>query len=104
MAIDLATEHVVSLNDGAKFVPPCRDGKPCHPTRLLRAIVRGDLEGLKFGPRGWATSIEAIQRWGERLADAAQPAPAQARTPRQRRRDYEKAEADLDRRGVGVTS
>jgi hypothetical protein len=102
MPIDITSERVISVAKASRLTPSCRGDEPCHPSRLIRAIQRGELEGLKFGPRGWCTSIEALQRWGERMAAGTQPAPATVRTTKQRARAIAAAEADLDRRRVGV--
>jgi hypothetical protein len=101
MAIDLATERIISVRDGAKLVPPGRKGGPTHHSKLIRAIIAGQLDGYKFG-RSWVTSVEALERWGAAQVRKAQPVPAPVRTPTQRRRAFEQAERDLDNRGVGV--
>jgi uncharacterized protein DUF1580 len=102
MGIDLGTERVVSLTQAARLLPPGRNGRPVHVSTLVRAIVRGNrqgvrLEALRLGSR-WFTSTEAIQRWCERqtrLCDL----PVTNKAPRLPRRKIERVEQELERRG-----
>ena len=109
MAVDLATETILTADQATKLIGPARKEKPPNPVRIIRAIKSGALEGLRFGNQ-WVTSVEALQRWGERQAAGAtsnaQAAPLTdaSRTPTQRRKAIETAERDLAKRGVLTTT
>ena len=107
--IDISAESPLSLAQAAKLVPPGRNGKRTHLSTLLRWILRGcrgpsgevvHLEAARFGGR-WLTSREALQRFSARLTpridDPERPAP---RSPDKRRRASERADAELEKRGV----
>jgi hypothetical protein len=66
-AIDLRDQPLINLKQAQAVIPPGRNGRPIHYTTLRRAIVAGELEALRIGHR-WVTTVEAIQRWGERRA------------------------------------
>jgi hypothetical protein len=109
--IDLINETRLNLEQAAALFTPYRDGVPTHKSRVLRAIQQGakdpegnvvKLEAVRFGGQ-WVTSVEAIQRYAERLTPSAAPAPAPAaaaprRSPAKRRRDHQRAEKQLDER------
>jgi hypothetical protein len=106
--IDLSTESTCSLRDAAKLVPSGRLGKPVSFQCLLRWALDGargpdgqlvKLEALRLGGR-WITSKEALQRFAERLTPHTDNTPTPARTPRQRRRENEKAERELEQAGI----
>jgi hypothetical protein len=69
--IDLKTETLLPLSEAAKKIPPNRSGKKVHTSTVLRWILKGvkgvALEGTRLGGR-WLTSLEALQRFGDRLA------------------------------------
>jgi hypothetical protein len=92
MAIDLTTERPINLKAAAKHFPPYR-GKPTHVSRVLRAILKGDLEAVRYGSQ-WATTAEAIQRYAQRCASPG-PAPAAPPTLNGRRSAAEKAGKEL---------
>ena len=98
--IDLLTEHVVTLVEAARLVPPGRGGRPTHLSTLLRWInpgVRGvRLEAARLGGR-WVTSREALQRFADRLtaAQAGPPSPVSAG-----RACAQAAEQELSRLGL----
>jgi hypothetical protein len=108
MAIDLSAENAISVHEAARLIPSWRRGRPTHHSRVIRMILRGDLEALRIGGQ-WVTSREAIERMGERLAArevsgaAPSPAPtntAPVRSPAARRRAIEQAERQLAELGV----
>ncbi len=77
--INLVNEHRIGLHEGTKLYPSFREGRPTHVSTLLRHITRGvrlsngeivRLEGARLGGR-WVTSVEAVQRFMERLTAAA---------------------------------
>jgi len=80
--IDLLTEQVIALNDVPDHIPPLRGGKPVHPGTVYLWASKGrggiKLERAYLGGQ-LVTSLEAIQRFMERLtARADGPAVAAA--------------------------
>jgi hypothetical protein len=106
---DLTTERRIGLHEAAKIPPPFRQGKPTHISTVLRWITKGvklangdvvRLEGARLGGR-WTTSVEAVERFMERLtAGALGDAPPPARTTRQRRRELDRVDRQLDAAGL----
>lgn len=98
--IDIRNETVLSLTDAGRHLPRRRAGKRPHVATLYRWVqhgVRGvKLEAIQVGGT-LCTSLEALQRFCERLtgADSAQP-----QTTRTRKRAIEKAEAELEAAGI----
>jgi hypothetical protein len=94
----------------ARQIRSMRGDKPLHPATLSRWILTGvrlrSGETLRLNarrlPGGWQVSREAVEQFIERLtADrCGAPAPAPAERPVARRRDVERAEAELDRIGI----
>jgi len=70
MPIDLSKETVLTLNQATKALPPVRRGKKLHISTLYRWASKGisgvRLETLRLGGTT-VTSLEAIQRFGDRL-------------------------------------
>jgi hypothetical protein len=111
--IDLATEHRIGLHEGAKLYPSFREGRPTHVSTVLRHITKGvrlpdgqivHLEGARLGGR-WITSVEAVQRFMERLTagalgDIANMPNRPSRGSKQRQRDLARVDADLRRAGL----
>src|SRR5262249_27113213 len=105
--IDISTESILSLRQAAKLLPSARQGRPVSFQCVLRWVLNGArgpdgqlirLQGVRIGSR-WLTSREAIQRFAEALTpEIATPAPS--RTRRQRRREAQKAEQELERMGI----
>jgi hypothetical protein len=76
--IDIATETLITLKDAAARIPPSRGGRPTHAATIWRLIQSRKLEGVRLGGR-WLTSLDALQRYGDRETRAAlgdEPAPA----------------------------
>ena len=100
MAIDLASEQIVTLREAAKFLPRQGGGRKVHICTLYRWTSRGvrgvRLETLKLGGTV-VTSIEALQRFAERCSQMGST-PAK-RKPR-RSRELERAEQELDDAGI----
>ena len=97
--IDIAKEKLITLNEAAAFWPRARQGKKCHRSTVLRLVLRGrrgvKLEAVKVGA-GWATSVEAIQRFFDRLTAATS-----AQRPLAPRKGQEKAcDATLRAKGL----
>lgn len=98
--IDLAVETVVSLNDAAKHLPRRRAGKVVHLGTLYRWIGHGvkghKLECIRIGG-STCTSLEALQRFCDRLSggDTTQP-----QTTRTRKKEIARAEAELAEAGI----
>ena len=108
MSIDLNSESVGTLADVAGKLPRL-GGRKIHTSTLWRWTSRGirgvRLEHVKLGGR-IITSLEAVQRFSERLNNsnvAVLPPNASAengrpRAPAQLERDVRAAEAELARR------
>jgi hypothetical protein len=110
--IDLAKEQGIGLSEATKLYPSCRNGRPTHISTPLRHITKGvrlsngvvvRLEGARLGSR-WITSVEAVQRFMERLtAGALESATGEnsppVRTFRQRRRELDRVDRELDKAG-----
>ena len=76
--IDLATQSGLNPKEAAAYLPSYKSGKPPHPSKIIRLIVKGTklpdgslirLEALRIGNQ-WITTVEAIQAYGERVAAA----------------------------------
>lgn len=110
MAIDVFNETVVSFREATKRLPKTSRNKNIHISTLHRWVHRGlqsrdgkviRLEFVKMGGK-ICTSLEALQRFFDRLAgdvEVETPAPI---TRRQRLKQIEQAERELDRAGIGV--
>ena len=94
-AIDVNAEHVLPLAALARRLPARRDDRPVSPATIHRwrlPGVRGvRLECVRIGGI-WHTSLEAYQRWVDRLTASADPtsgppAQANARSHRSSRQD-----------------
>src|SRR5262245_30944142 len=81
--IDISTEQLLTLLQAARVRPHGRLGRPTHPSTVYRWICRGargvagvvKLEGVRIGG-SWYTSREALQRFADRLTEAAATTPA----------------------------
>jgi hypothetical protein len=64
--INISKEKLLSLRDAAQLLPRSRNGRPTHPSTILRWILHGlrgrKLEGARLGGR-WITSAEALERF-----------------------------------------
>lgn len=112
MGIDttsLLSETLISLYDAARRLPHGRRNRPVSFSCVLRWITDGvpgpdgtrvRLEGVRLGGR-WLTSEEAIVRFAARLTPQFEgqttPVP---RTAGRRRRESERAAAELEQRGI----
>jgi len=70
----------------------------CHRHRI-RGCHGVRLETVRVGGKRLA-SVEAVRRFNEAVTRAADGESPQARTPRQRERDLEATERELDRAGL----
>lgn len=99
--IDIQNETVLSLTEAARHLPRRRAGKRPHVATLYRWAqggVRGViLETIQVGGT-LCTSIEALQRFCERLTNP--DAAPSARTSRARKRQIARAEKELDDAGI----
>jgi hypothetical protein len=68
--INISTETLLNLGQAARLLPPGRQGRPTHPSTILRWITRGvrgcKLEAIRLGGSVY-TSREALQRFAELL-------------------------------------
>lgn len=100
--IDLQTETVVNLTEAAGMLPARRAGKKPNVATLYRWTVAGcrgiRLESISVGATR-CTSIEALQRFFDRLtaqsSPAAPPAIEPTRLPKHRRQQIEQAQREL---------
>ncbi len=96
--IDHEAEQLLTLTAAAKLLP----GRPNVATlwRWRTSGIRGiKLETFLFGGRRM-TSREALSRFFERTTAAADGAPVQAETPRQREHAIDRAEKRAQELGV----
>ncbi len=108
MAIDVFQEHVVSLADASKQLPRVRNGKKIHVASLYRWITAGKrgpdssivrLESIRIGGTV-CTSLEALQRFFNRLTGDQQLVSPPAVTQRQWNQRHERAMRELKEWGV----
>lgn len=94
MSIDLSSETVIPLRDGAKHCP----GRP-HISTFYRWMQRSQnpLETIKVGGRIY-TSVEAIQRFAERCSNPG--VATNVRTSKQRQREIQHATTELTKVGI----
>ena len=90
--INLQIEHVIPLREAPNHLPK-REGKKTHLSTLYRWAVTGTggtrLETIKVGGRRY-TSLEALQRFSERLSEQRDDeAPAARRSPERAHRTAE---------------
>jgi hypothetical protein len=94
MSIEISSETLLSLTEAASLLP----GRP-HLSSLHRWRLRGvrgvKLETVLVGGRRF-TSHEALERCAARATAAADGTSSPIRTPRQRRRDVEQAEREME--------
>jgi hypothetical protein len=105
----LLSEHLISLYDAARRLPPGRRQRPVSFSCVLRWIVRGipgpdghrvRLQGIRLGGR-WLTSQEALVRFAKSLTpDLTDNKTLRVRTPRQRHRSSERAATRLEKVGI----
>lgn len=97
--IDLATEQLVAVRDIPRHLPRRPTGKRVHISACYRWLARGvrgvKLEAIRIGGTTY-TSVEALQRFAERLNSAtsrplSEPTPSQAR-----RKAIDRAARELD--------
>src|SRR4051794_6719645 len=122
MSIDITIERLIALKEYTRMRPPGRNGRPMSIATAYRHIFHGvrgvRLEHVKLGGNTY-TSLEAVQRFAERLTEArpshptgdprpasqdtaGRPAtlPPRSRTAAARRRDIEAAERELQAAGI----
>lgn len=101
--IDSAHETLISLADVPAQLPNRRGGRRPHVSCIYRWAQRGckgvKLETLQCGGTK-VTSLEALQRFFERLGPTAPGDQPPTRTTRQREHAIRRAERELDRQGV----
>jgi hypothetical protein len=105
--ITIADERVFPLGDMPDHVPHGRGGKRRHPSTGFRWAKHGHrgirLETIRIGGT-LCTSVEALQRFFERLSATDGPAPASStparRSPACRAKDIATADAELKKLGV----
>ena len=102
--IDLENEKIITFREAAKRLPRRRQGKPVHVSTIWRWVTtgcRGHLLETLTLPGGRVTSVEALQRFFDRLSrDGSEPAASTGRTPRARRMSKDRAARELDAAGI----
>ena len=100
--IDSASESLVCLADVPSHLPDRRGGRRPHVSCIYRWAQKGvkgiRLETIQVGGTS-CTSLEALQRFFERLTAARNGEPAPVRTSKQRRRATETANSELAKAG-----
>ena len=108
MAIDVFKEQVVSLAEASKQLPRVRNGKKIHVASLYRWITAGKrcpdgsiahLESIKVGGTT-CTSLEALQRFFDRLTGNQEVVTPPTITQRERKRRHEQAMRELEKFGI----
>jgi len=108
MAIDVFAETVVTFAEAASRLPRLRHGRKISMPSLYRwaqagrrspdgCVVR--LETVKIGG-STCTSLEALQRFFDRLTGDISVVTPPSRTQRQRLLAIERAERELNRAGI----
>lgn len=90
--IDIASENLLTLEQAAE--------KLLVSERIITKWIRSGskavrLEAIKFGTH-WRTSVEALQRFGDRQTPNQKPSAVPTITPNQRQRQNEAAKAALE--------
>jgi hypothetical protein len=115
MTIDIVNEKLISPTEYTKMRPSGRNGRPMSLATVYRHMFQGvkgiRLEHVKIGGNTY-TSVEAVQRFVERLTSAragtptapagtSPPTPPPApRTPSARARAITQADRELERLGI----
>jgi hypothetical protein len=106
--LDLATEKPIRLREAARLAGQGRGGKPIHESTVLRWILSGvrgpgrvkvRLDAVRLGNH-WCTSLEAMQRFAERLTPNLSDCPTPPRSPTARQRAANAAAKKLDSIGI----
>jgi hypothetical protein len=91
----LSSEQILTLTEAAKRIAPI-GGKSPHPSTLWRWGLKGvrgvKLEILRIGGR-IVTSMEAVERFSERLAELPPPTRERKALPKCRRTEKQRARA-----------
>ena len=103
MSIDIATETVISPKGAVPYVPRRRKGKRVALATIYRWMepgVRGvKLEYLQVG-NCRCTSVQALQRFFDRLTEGPDLQAQPTRTVARRQGSAAAAEQELDREGL----
>lgn len=84
-----------SLKEAARLLPSCQPGKNVHVRTLKKWVQAGRLKAFRNGIGWFVHGAELL-----RLLSADQAPEWHGRTPVERRRDIEAAEAELREMGV----
>jgi Protein of unknown function (DUF1580) len=99
--LDIQDETMLRRTDGARRLPPGRGGSPTHPATMYRWAKTGlrgiTLETIQVGGV-LCTSLEALQRFCERLTIGVVPSTLPA-IPSAKRRAIRRAGEVLDKLG-----
>lgn len=105
--IKLCNETLIPIREAPRHLPKRPNGKRIHTSACYRWISRGvrgvRLDSIKIGGSTY-TSMEALQRFGDRLATGRSIGPEdEPATPRMRQRQIERA-ANAVGRQLGLQS
>jgi hypothetical protein len=92
--IDITQETLIPLREAPRRLPPRPNGKRIHISACYRWISRGvrgvRLEAIRIGGTTY-TSLEALQRFGQRIDGDSTPGPEESLPPRGRQREIARA-------------
>jgi hypothetical protein len=92
--VDITNETLIPLREAPGHLPKRPNGKRLHVSACYRWITRGVrgvvLESIRIGGTTY-TSLEALQRFGDRLSSAPLPDHDKAPAPQSRQREIERA-------------
>ena len=108
MAIDVFSETVVTLTEATNRLPKLKEGKRLHTRTMYRWVLHGccskdgiavRLETVKVGG-ATCTSLEALQRFFDRLQGDTSVVMPTKTTMKRRLRQIEAAERELREAGL----
>lgn len=91
--IDVSSEHLIPVREAPRHLPKRPNGKWLHVSACYRWITRGVqgvvLESIRIGGTTY-TSLEALQRFGDRLSSPASLPLDRTTGPLSRQREIER--------------
>jgi hypothetical protein len=101
--VDIASEKLLTLANAALLRPLRRDGKATHVSTVHRWITTGirgvKLEAVRIGGT-WFTSIQAVQRFADRLTELGSQDRSPPTDTSARQRHLEVLDEELRRLGL----
>jgi len=94
--IDLTKEQLITFKEATRILPKRPNGRHLHISAIYRWATKGTrgivLESLRLGGRSY-TTIQALQRYGDRLASAGKESVSNTPRFRSRTREVQAREA-----------